>query len=742
MIEKDKDKKFELTPQENKELLPSHFVQSHFEHAEEKTHLRDYLEVILRRKRIITVFLLTTILTVAILSFIMTPLYKSTATVHIQTTTPNVLQFLEVFKLESAKKEFFETQYTILKSRNIAEKVIKRLSIEKEPKYFFNNILQKFHIFRKDNANIEKNQGNITKKSSNNDLMGIGSFLSRLEITPVKKSEIVKISFFSHIPEIAAKATNAVIEEYKQFTLNSQINPTQESQQRIEKEIEPMRKKLEESDKKLKEYSAENKIIFLQEGRDSVNLTTQKISNLSEELDNATAERIKKEALYQEAKEAGVNSTAVLENPEIKAIRREYIQLDNEYSKLSRLYEPEHPKLLILKEQIDKLAFDKRIQREAEKIIKAKESDYKTAIKREKFLANTITKLHKEYTDFPQKMVQYEVLKREVDTNRELYNNLIQRFKEVSVSASFAASNIEVIDPAMVSGTPYKPKKGFNFLLSLIGGLFGGVLLAFFVEYFDNTIKDADEVEKKANLPFLGAIPLSEGDTEKFIRIGTFENDQLTEAFKSISTYLQFSTASQPPKTILITSPLKGEGKTTVAVNTAISLTSFLGKGVIVDADLRKPNVHNFFSLDNSKGLSSFLSGNIEFEKLIKKFPYLNLDIIPGGPVPPNPPELLNSSRMNEFIDALSGIYDFIIVDAPPVLGLSDSPILASFVEGVVVVTRANITPVDALLQTKKSLNVVHAKILGVICNGLAKKSFRHYYQYHLESKKIKEKQI
>jgi capsular exopolysaccharide synthesis family protein len=722
-MNQDKDNAgFELTPAGKKESLPAEAYRPYFETEAEKIHLRDYLEILIRRKWFLIIFLVSIVTMVTIATFLLTPLYRATTTLEISRENPDIVTFENTPYMQRLKDDYFQTQYRIIKSRNLAKRVVNRLSSE--------NI-----------SLVKKNsEGDIKNKESDRD--DVDTFLKRLEVLPITKSNLVELQFTSHDPQLTAKIANTAAEEYITFTLENKTEPTREASLRLEKQIEPLRKKFEESNKRLKDFISKNQFIFLDKGDDFENLQSTKISNLSQELNKATADRILKQALYQEIKESGVNNRAVLENPEIQAIRREHITLETEYAKLSRLYESAHPKLLFLKEQLDKLEFNKIINKEAERIIKARESDYKTAVKREKFLSDTISRLNRGFTDYPQKMLQYEIIKREVDTNRTLYNNLLQRQKEVSVSTALAGSNIHILDRAEPPRSPYKPNKTRNILLSLIFGLFGGICLAFFAEYFDDTIKTGEEIEKRTRLPFLGAIPFKKIEAGQFIRVNAYKNETMKEAFRSISTYIQFSTASKPPKQILFTSPLNGEGKTTSSVNTAMSLTNFLGKGVIVDADLRKPSIHNFFSIDNSSGLSSFLSGNVEFEEMIKKFPYLNLDVIPAGPVPPNPSELLHSERMRELVDALSAIYDFMIVDSPPVLGLSDSPILATFVEGVIVVIKANSTPRDALIQTKKILNGVNAKILGVVLNGISHEPFYYSSIYGSEKHVTKKEDI
>ena len=482
-----------------------------------------------------------------------------------------------------------------------------------------------------------------------------------------------------------------------------------------------MKVKLENSEEQFNEYMIRNNLFFFNKAQNYESVLTQKLSIISKELDQATAERLSKEALYQEVRKPGNHYNIILSDSMIQSLTKEYITQETEYIRLLNIHKPDYPKMLRLKEQIETIKSN--IEVEEQKIINALESDYKIAVKKEGYLASAIDALHKDVTSIQDKMGQLQMLQRGVETNRELYDSLLQRLKEVGVSTALTESNIQILDRAEVPGAPFKPNKPFNIALSVIFGLFGGVMLAFFVEYFDRTIKTPDDVEKGSPIPLLGMVPLSEEIPEKLIYVNSNNNEAFTEAFRSLSTYIQFSNISRPPKQILITSPLQGEGKTLLSVNAAMSLVSFLGRGIIIDADFRRPKVHNFFGLDNSKGLSSLLSGVTDFDGTVKKSTHPGLDVITSGSMPSNPAQLLNSPRMRELIKDLSAQYDYVIIDSAPVLGMSDSLILSVLVESVILVVKSGSTPSDALTQTYKLLNNVNAKILGVVVNGVGQKT-------------------
>ncbi len=721
-IEKAARMRGDLTPAPKQETSRAENFRFYLEEGEKRVHLRDYLDVLLRRKWIAIVFLISVVTIATLVSFLMKPLYKATATIQIKNENPSILTFKNIYQGTTPEEEYYETQYNILKSRSLAKRIIAKLPREKETKFV-------------------SEKGALNKQEKFNEVDGerlIDSFITSIEVQPIKKSQLIKINFISYNPEFASQVTNTIANEYINFTLESKLGPTQLARKRLEDQVEAMREKLEDSERHLNDYVARSQIILLGKQGDYESILTQKLTELSKELDKETANRISKQAIYQEVRKSDADYSFVLENPLIQSLKEEYTKLESKYFNLSNVFKPEYPAMLRLEKEIENLK--NRIEIEEQKIINALESDYNITLKKETSLSSAIETLRKDVLVLQQQMIQYQMLKREVDTNKELYTSLLTRLKEVDVSTTLSESNIQILDRAEIPLSPFKPKKAQNIGLSLIVGLLGGVFLAFFVEYFDNSIRTADVIEKKSHLPVIGLVPISRATSGELIR--SFNSNDIgpfAEAFRTIGTYIKFTSAFKPPRQILITSPMEQDGKTTLVVNLAKSLVELWGKGIVVDADLRRPCIHSYFGVDNSTGLSSFLSGTIEYDGLIRKIPDLGIDFITAGPVPTNPSELLNSSRMRELINILSSTYDYLIIDSPPVLGLSDTLILSTFIESVVIVVKASNTPKDALTQAIKHLKGVNAKMLGVVLNGLnmqTRYGYSNYYTSYREDKK------
>jgi len=709
-MEREEDKReYELVKVEKPGVLAEEVARSYYEPDEEQVHLRDYLDVLRRRKWVAIVFLVVVVATVTIGSFIVSPKYKATATIQIGNENPNVLTFKDIYQIERPDDDYYQTQFNILKSRALAQRVIG--SISKENK----NAISSF--FTDDSSD-----------QSEKDLELQNAFLDNLEVDPIKNSQLVDVSFIALDPTFSAMIANKIASEYIDFTLDNKLNATRQARKWLEKQIEELQGQLESSEEKLNDYVARNQIIFLNQEKDYESVLTKQLSELSTTLSSATAERIKNETLFREIDQSGKNAQVLLDSPVIQSLIKEKAKLETEYADLSQLYKPDYPKMVRLTEQISKIGA--QIENEKKAIIESVEMNYRTSVKREEKISSTIDDLQNKTVELQKKLVQYQILQREVETNRELYESLLQRLKEVGVSASLSASNIIILDHADVPIKPHFPRKGLNIAVSIIIGLFGGVFLAFFVEYLDNTIKNHEFIEKKVHLPILGLIPVSE-EKDSTLRLTYGKSGVLAEAFRSIGTYIQFASVSRPPKTMLVTSPLEQEGKTTLSMNLSKHLVDFMGKGLIIDADLRKPQIHRILGMNNSIGLSSYLSGHVSREEIIRQSTFEGLDVITSGPIPPNPSELLGSALMRKLVDYLETQYDFIILDSAPVLGMSDSLIVSTFVDGVVVVVFAGKTPKDTLIQTKKMLNGVNAKIIGTVLNGIDKKTHYGYYSYY-----------
>jgi len=710
----------------------------------EGNHLRDYLRVIIRRKWVILTFFTSAVIIVAAASMMTDPQYEATVTIKIGEESPLVVD-LGGLQFEKVSSDY-ETQYKILESRSLARRVIAKLELDKsvdlmpEKKGFSvkSSLLQMTSLILPiKKAAPEPAEADGTGPSDMEDSVETGhinKFLSRLEVTPVKDSRLVAVSYRSKRPELAQKVANALAESYMEMDLDSRLETSKSVGRFLEEQIKEVRAKIESSEGALNEYSSRNEMIYLDDSQDKQSLLLKRLSELSSALSDATAERIKKEAVYKEAIESRGRHPAFTENSVIEGLTKQYASIESEYFNLLNVYTPDYPKMKSLKSQME--AIESRKEKLKADIIKAIESDYKAALKREQYLDDALRSQKREILAFQQKSIPYQILKRDVDANKLLHENLLQKLKEVDVTATQTNTSIQVLDRAEFPTLPVTPNIPRNIMLSIIVGLMGGVGLAFFMEYFDDTVRDTVEVEKKIQLPAFGVVPYYKagvGKSEVPMIGHSLNGDPVAEAFRSIGTFILLSSSSKRPRSILITSPNEKEGKTTVCINTAIALSEATGPGIIIDADLRRPKLHRSFGVDNSAGLTTYLSnkGTIMSEGIIKKTSTEGLSLITAGPAHPNPSELLTSAKVKELLDALYPMFDFVIIDSAPATRVNECAYLSSVVDGTVLVVRAGQTPANTIEETKRIFRRVNARILGVVLNGTKDIGLRQgYYSY------------
>lgn len=422
---------------------------------------------------------------------------------------------------------------------------------------------------------------------------------------------------------------------------------------------------------------------------------------------------------------------AIASESTIQSLRNQILKAEQNIEELSKKYGKKHPALIRAKEDLNVLR-QKRDQ-EIRRVIASIKNEYELARANEGSLRGMLSTTKEEALNLNEKFIQYGVLTREVETNRQLYDALIKRIKEQSVTEEIRTVNVWVVEKAERPGSPVKPKKSLNILLGMIVGLFGGVGLAFFFEYLDNTIKTPEEAETRLGVPVLGMIPLLEPKGENIEEIILKEpQSSFAESYKAVRTAILLSSAVKHPQNILITSMGPEEGKTVTSVNLAMTIARSGYSVLLIDSDLRKPRIHTIFGLNNLSGLSTYLAGASSDINIVFKRPLTNLSVIPSGPLPPNPSELLGSNRMNDLMKILNEKFDIVIWDSPPLMTVTDSLILSKFLDGTVVITRAGKTTYDIVRRGLKSLDDIKSHVLGVVINAIdIKKSDYYYYRYY-----------
>jgi polysaccharide biosynthesis transport protein len=714
-------------------------------HAEEP-HFWDYWRVLVRHRwTIISVFLVT-VMAGMVHTFTTRPVYTATATLRLEKEEPRVVKFEEVVR-PGPEPDYYQTQHKLLQSRALANRVIGLLELDQHAEFaqpedevgwtararaWAREQLVRWMPMPPPTAEEAADlilESPLTR-----------AFLGRLSVEAVRNTRLVNVSFQSHYPDLAARVVNTVAEAFIAQQLEQKIEASRYATQFLAKQIDEARVKLEESETALNQFLRTNNILFVVPGNDAnarpQDLVTQQLTMLSNALLEARADRIAKESQFRQALGQQANAApAVLQSSLVAKLKEERATLQGEYRRLSQSFKPDYPKMRRLAESIAEV--NSQLRTEISQTIDGLKADYQAAARNEHEIEKALIAQQALVRQLDEQMGQYNLLRREVDTSSEFYSSLLNRLREIQISAALLTSNISIVDPAEVPGQPSKPQKSLNLLLASLVGLVGGVGLAFFLEYLDTNIKDAREVEAALHVPTLGLVPSQGalgGRRARRLRRVIEEAEPvplalashadvgsvMAEAFRNLRTSLLYSAPDHPPKTFLVTSLQPEDGKTSLAMNLAITLAQ-LGSGeiLLVDGDMRRPNVHELLTLPQAPGFSTFLTGQAELPEVLTPTTIPNLYAIPAGRVPLNPAELMASRRLGQTLEALSQRFAHIIFDTPPLFGVSDPLILAPRVEGVVLVLRHGRASRDAAQHAVRLLASVHARVLGVVLNDI-----------------------
>jgi capsular exopolysaccharide synthesis family protein len=727
--------------------------------TEKVPDLVEYGRVIKKRR--------ATILTIAFVVFTIglfatlkeKPVYRARVLVEIQKENPDIPTLQELFQVESISDTYLETQYRILKSENLARRVIADLKLDRlaefnQPASWWNGPKQEASLSPAVDA-----EGNVSPESViDNEVLK--KFQDRLDVEPLKRSRLVEVSFESNDRNLAAQAVNTLAATYIQQNLEARWQASQKASEWLSQQLLGMKSKLEKSEDDLQQYARDNGLLFLETDKGtSENIVTQRLRQLQEELTKSQADRYEKESLYLLVQQGDFASLpGVFNNKLMQDLTEKLAELERERSRLSSIFNPDYPQVKEIQSQIDEA--QTTLSGERERAAKAITNDYRASVERENMLQQAFKDQQRDADLIAEKSVQYNILKREADTNKQLYVGLLEKLKETGVSTSMKATNIRVIDPAYPPKKPDSPRIPLNLSLSLLLGLSLGIGAAFLQEHLDNSFKTAGEIERFLQLPALASVPAiasstngnghglyararhlanekygSNGIVPSWNRIeGNGQNTPLAEAFHELRTSVLLSTAKHPPRTLLVTSAKGGEGKTTVAANLAVSLAQLGEKVLLIDADLRRPSLHKFFGVPNTSGLVNFLTGNPDWQSLLSQAAPIGLSVLPSGPVPPNPADLLSSDYMPVLIREASKEYKFVVLDSPPLLNLADSRVLATLVDGVILVVGGGITPRELVHRAYASAVDAGSHVLGATINFADAKSDYYSYGYHPEN--------
>ncbi len=711
----------------------------------------ELFRVLLKRKWVVVITLVTIFSVVTIASLKMTRVYEAGGTIEINRPDTSLsFQNTGTVNFDYYDPTDLETELKILQSDILATQVIRELNLERRPEIAGQAPPAPGSL----ELTSDPLQSDPARVSSM-----VGSFKSGLRVALSPNTRIIEVHYRSADPQMAANVVNTLMQTYVENNFKARFESTMQASDWLSKQLVDLQMKVETSQEKLVRYQKEHEIVGTDEKQ---NIVMEKLDEINKQLTTAETDRMNKEAMYRLVQAGDSNTIAstagdiaeqgggqsapgLLDN-----LRAKQADIRLQAADLNTQFGPAYPKVAQLNNQLKEL--DVQIQAEMTKIVSKIRGQYTAALQRETMLREALDKQKQEANKLNESAIEYSLLKRDVDTNRQIYEGLLQKLKEAGVSAGLKSNNFRIVDVARTPTGPIEPNIPRNLMFGVVLGLASGIGLAFLLEGLDNTVRSTEQAQIISGLASLGMIPLGsksarEGAGTKRLVIASSKEavelvtqvrpqSQMAESYRALRTSLLLSNLGAPPKVIMVTSALPQEGKTTTSINTAVVLAQKGVRVLLIDADLRRPSIHKTLGMGPHSGLSNVLTGSIRLEDAITESPILpNLKVLPAGTPPPNPAELLASSNMRDVLAELSEQYDHIVLDTPPSLSVTDAVVLSPRADAVVLVIRSGHTTKQALRRSRDILMQVNAKVVGVLLNAVDLSSPDYYYYYEYQSK-------
>jgi polysaccharide biosynthesis transport protein len=708
-----------------------------------EVHLLDYVKVLYKRRRIAATAFLLAVLGAVIYTFTATPVFQARTQLLIEADNQNVVSFKEVVEQEKATNDYYLTQYQILQSRSLARRALDRLKMwdlfdpakTSEAGFsvrgFVRESVSYFAQLVKPAKPAEPHGADETEAQSKT----LDKFLEGLTISPIRDSRLVDVKYDSPNPRLAAAVANALANSYIEQSLEFKYTASREASDWLGQRLGEQRKQVESTEAALQRYREQNDALSLEERQ---NIVVQKLADLNSAVTKAKTERLLKEAAYnqivgmQHDRQLIDTMPAVLSNQFVQQQKNELADLQRQQTQLSEKLGPNHPDMVKLRLAIQ--SAEARIQNEIVKIVQSMKNDYQASAVQEQSLVRALEQQKQDAQALNRKGIDYGVLQRDASSNRQIFDALMQRTKETGISGELKTSNIRIVDAAEVPRKPASPNVAANLALGFVGGAVLAIGLAFFFEYADNRIKSPAEIKAHLGLAVLGMVPREAqeaGAAEPLLTNPV--KATFAEAMRGVRTNVLFSSlAAEGTRSLVITSTGPGEGKTLVASNLALALAQTGQRVILIDADMRRPRVNQVFGLPQEPGLSNVLVGEAKASAAVRQTASSNLWVLPAGHIPPNPAELLGSQRFEDFVKTLGEHFAWVIIDSPPVMAVTDAPIIAHRAGGVVFVVGAEMTSRHLAQTAIEQLTNADAHVIGAVLNGVDLEHNAYYYsQYY-----------
>jgi polysaccharide biosynthesis transport protein len=697
---------------------------------------RRYMGMLHKRRAIIITCLIVAFAVAIIYNYTTRPLYQATAQILIERDAPNVLPSKDMVDVMQAGTDYYQTQYQLLRGRTLAQTVVEKVGLQKSAEFATGPMMTPWE-------RLERLMGRAPKATLDNDGMplspAVAAFRSRVTVEPIPGSRLVNLRFTAYSPGIAAQAVNALADAYIQQTMDLRYDKSTDATGWLGERLKEQEQRVQAAEKALQEYREQQGLVNLEERQ---SLVDQKLQTLNGAMLNARTERMAKETLFNQVRNlspAQLESfPSVMANPVVSQLKNDLADLQKEQAKLSETLGDKHPEMLRVRSQIR--TTEEKLRSEARNVVRAAENDYRTAASQEGNLNASLEAVKIEALGVNRKAIDLGVLKREVESNQQVYKDLLNRNKQTGLQSELKTTNIRIVEKAEVPQGPISPLRMRNYQLALLFGLGLGIGLVLLFEHLDNTLKTPEDVKEHLGLPFLGMVPdvgarQANGTAARASPL-ILKNPQsaVAESYRVLRTNLIFSSAETSGRALVISSANPGEGKTTTVANLASSLAINGARVLAVDADLRRPTIHQHFGVSKTPGLSDLIVGKCQASEAIQDTRFKGLQILPCGYIPPNPAELLGSAAMRKVVEALRTHYDWVLIDTPPILAMADTPVLCPLVDGVVLVIGAEVSGRPHIQRAIDQVTSVGGKMIGVVLNKVNLERNSYYYsQYYGE---------
>ena len=703
---------------------PESVVNSGPEGSEGYSYIRAYWLILLKRRWTVLTVMTVLAAAVAIVSFKMQPVYEATARVEVEADTPAIQSITDLYRGEAGFSDdaFLQTQVDVLKSENLAWRTIQQLGLGQQAEFAPGGAAQ---------ASVSAaTQANL-----------IGTFRGHLRVQLMRDSRMVEITFDSTDPQLAARAANALVNNYTEYNFHEKYDATRQASGFMEQQLDELKAKVEKSQQAMVDYERQNLIVDI---GDKQSVVEQRLSALSADLTAAQNERFQKQSLYEAVTSNDSEAALDAQDSLLQNLEGKYAELRQDYVDAVGQYGPNFPKALRLKDQMTEV--QSLMERERKRIVTRIHDDYQVALGQERLLATALAHQKEEVGKLNQLSIEHNLLKREFETNQQLYASLLQHLKDATVSAGLRATNIHLVDSALVPTYPVRPRVMYNIGIGLMVGLVLGITLAIIEESLDTSVKSAEDLERVIGAPTLTVVPLARSSS--WLRMGGEKSrpqdgavesivlkhptSSLAEAYHILRTAILLSTAPRPPQALLVTSAQPGEGKTCTALNLAIGLAQRGVPVVLVDADMRRPGISRALGISaNGAGLSTVLSGAHTLDESLRQSESVpNLWVLPAGPEAPNPADLLSSPAMRQVLEQLRARFTHVLLDSAPLLLVTDPTLLSGMVDGTLLVVESGVMARRGLARAHKILQSAGGRLLGAVLNKWDARS-EGYYAYY-----------